>query len=302
MKKLTSQFCVENKVLYFPFYVQFIISFILAYSFYCIASSHLLDQMEDTMDDVAFMFIFLLIILFSGTLQKLTVCLDRGRPWLLCLPNRFFLQLLFGIAIPALLATACMVFFFSLVTDEWSSTFSYISALYPALFIVGCIVNVVYFVWFFVKFSFFAARQYGEKHHKLALLCDQLRKIREEQQASCWDEVEVRYGFRRQLLGVKDIGVFEASAGGRSCVLRQGGKRYDFDYSLDALAARLDPRAFYKVNRRYIINRAVICGYRDTPNGRVIVTLSEDLQDVREIAVSRGIAKAFKSWYRKCSC
>lgn len=297
LKKLTSQFCVENKVLYFPFYVQFIISFILASSFYCISVTYLLNSEEGTIEDIVFTFIFVLVILFSRSLQQLVVYLDRSRPWLIHLPKRLFIQLILGVVVPSLPAAACLAFFFSIIIDEWSISLAYILVLYPSIFMLGFVINLLYLIWFFSHLSFFIAKLYSETQDKLAELRDQERQRQSKPASAILNSLEVRFGFRREVIAVKNIGIFEASAEGRTCMLKQMDKRYEFDYSLDVLATRLDARKFFKVNRRYILNRSVIAGYKDTANGRLIILLNQACQGAKEIMVSRSFAKEFKNWY-----
>ncbi|GEM_PF-2529819 len=297
LKKLTNQFCVENRLSYFPFYVQFILSFVFAYSFYCITVSYLLHNEVVALEDLLFIFIFLLIILFSRSLQQLVMYLDRVKPWLLHLPKRLVMQLLFGVILPSLPAAASLAFFFSFTVDGWSISVIYITALYPVTFMLIFTINLLYFIWFFIHFSFFTAKLYAESHEKLANLRNQVHNLEHDSESAYLSSVVVRVGSRRQLVYVKEIGIFEASAERRICTLKQGGASYDFDYSLDMLAARLDPRRFYKVNRRYILNRAVIVGYKGRRNGSLLIRLNREARPVEEITVSRGFAKEFKNWY-----
>ncbi|MFD2970232.1 LytTR family DNA-binding domain-containing protein [Sphingobacterium bambusae] len=297
MKKLTNRFCVENRLSYFPFYVQFILSFILAYSFYRLCVAYVLGDKGTSLEDIIFVGIFLFIILFSGTLQQLVACLDRAKPWLLYLPHRLLIQFVMGVMLPSVPTAVGMAFFFSLIIEEWTVSMVYVFALYPATLLLIVVINLLYLIWFFIHFSLFMAKLYAESNEQLSHLQDQADSQVNAEGSGYLRSLEVRVGFRRELLFVKDIGIFEASAERRTCTLKQGGARYDFDYSLDMLAARLDPRKFYKVSRRYILNRAVIMGYKDRRNGSLLIRLNREAQAMYEITVSRGFAKEFKNWY-----
>ncbi len=212
-------------------------------------------------------------------------------------PKRLFTQLALGVIAPSLSAAVVFAFFFAYNTQGWPTAIVYMKTLYPAILMLTLLVNLLYLIWFFIHFSLFTARSYGATHETLDELRNQLHSLKRDSHADYLDSVEVRVGTRRQLIYVKDLPIFEASAERRVCTMKQGGVSYDFDYSLDVLAARLDPKKFYKVNRRYILNRAVILGYRDRRNGSVLIRLNREVRPVAEIVVSRGFAKDFKNWY-----
>jgi len=74
----------------------------------------------------------------------------------------------------------------------------------------------------------------------------------------------------------------------------QTGKSYDVSYSLDELESKLDPRSFFRVNRKYLIHFQAI---KD-----IITYSSNSLQVIcagmenEEITVSRSRIKDFKQW------
>ncbi len=77
----------------------------------------------------------------------------------------------------------------------------------------------------------------------------------------------------------------------------QNGKRYAVDYVLDQLEELLDPRAFFRINRKVIIHINSIQKANTYFNGRLKLN-SETLKD-EECVVSRERVNDFKSWLDK---
>lgn len=72
-----------------------------------------------------------------------------------------------------------------------------------------------------------------------------------------------------------------------------GERKYPVDYSLDALEGILNPKAFFRINRQYMICVGAIHDMVSYSNSRLKVTL----QGVDEgIIVSRDRVQAFKAW------
>ena len=74
------------------------------------------------------------------------------------------------------------------------------------------------------------------------------------------------------------------------------GRRYVMDDSLNKIMSRLPEEQFFRLNRKYIVNRVLISGYKKDVNGKLQVTI--DLKEAtQEQTVSRTTAPDFKRWF-----
>jgi hypothetical protein len=75
-------------------------------------------------------------------------------------------------------------------------------------------------------------------------------------------------------------------------------KKYYLDQSLDKIEKRLPSNTFFRVNRKFILHRQSINGFRRAEGGKIIVLLNSIDSFPSEIAISRLKAPAFKAWFR----
>ncbi|MCB0835110.1 MAG: response regulator transcription factor [Bacteroidetes bacterium] len=73
-----------------------------------------------------------------------------------------------------------------------------------------------------------------------------------------------------------------------------GGKNYPVDYNLDQLEGILDPKQFFRINRKFIINIDAISQMYAYSKSRVKVELIPDADD--ETIVSSERSSSFKKW------
>ena len=95
------------------------------------------------------------------------------------------------------------------------------------------------------------------------------------------DHVFVRDGRRCWLVRLGDVRMFESE--GNYTRLYFGAERPLVRRSLTQLDARLDPRTYFRANRRQIVNLKKVQSVRGLPAGRVLVLLEAEL----EVEVSR---------------
>jgi hypothetical protein len=76
------------------------------------------------------------------------------------------------------------------------------------------------------------------------------------------------------------------------------GKKYYLDQSLDKIERILPISTFFRVNRKFILHRQTISGFKRAEGGKIIVLLNPNESFPQEIAVSRLKAPAFKAWFR----
>ncbi|MBV6644016.1 MAG: response regulator transcription factor [Cyclobacteriaceae bacterium] len=72
------------------------------------------------------------------------------------------------------------------------------------------------------------------------------------------------------------------------------GKRFIIDYSLDKIEAMLDPKAFYRVSRKYIIKLDAIGDIISFSNSRLKLVINQFAED--DVIVARERVSEFKSW------
>lgn len=103
----------------------------------------------------------------------------------------------------------------------------------------------------------------------------------------------VKRGAAFKGIGVEDIAYFQ-SAHKLVCLVTHQGEKYLLDHSLAELEKQLDPRAFHRLNRKYLASRAAIGRIRVLPKSKLDVELLPAV--VEEVIVSQENAGAFKAW------
>nr|WP_299342371.1 LytTR family DNA-binding domain-containing protein [Allomuricauda sp.] len=76
------------------------------------------------------------------------------------------------------------------------------------------------------------------------------------------------------------------------------GKQFYLDSPLEKIASNLPSHLFFRLNRQYILHRAMITGFTKLENGKISVVLLEKDELPSEIPVSRTKAPTFKRWFR----
>ncbi|MEC7264285.1 MAG: LytTR family DNA-binding domain-containing protein [Bacteroidota bacterium] len=79
------------------------------------------------------------------------------------------------------------------------------------------------------------------------------------------------------------------------------GKQYFLDKTLEKIFEELPEHFFFRLNRQFIVNRNVIQGFSKLENGKISVSLKNQLALPEEIPVSRTKAPSFKRWFRDIS-
>ncbi len=107
------------------------------------------------------------------------------------------------------------------------------------------------------------------------------------------DRFLVKIGNHIKSIGSADIVAFQAD--GRDVSLfTHTGKEYIIEYKLEALMDLLDPKAFFRVNRSFVVSLQSIADVVMYSNRRLKLTLNPNIQ--KEIVVSREKVGAFKQW------
>lgn len=74
------------------------------------------------------------------------------------------------------------------------------------------------------------------------------------------------------------------------------GKTLPIEYSLDTLEEMLDPAAFFRINRAYVIHVSSIQKMEAWSRGRVKLWLQPEVPDEEDTIVSIGRSASFKQW------
>lgn len=74
------------------------------------------------------------------------------------------------------------------------------------------------------------------------------------------------------------------------------GNSYPLDQSLDALEEILNPAAFFRINRKYLVNIEAIASMTAWSRGRIKLELKPKADDELETVVSIDRAAAFRKW------
>lgn len=121
-----------------------------------------------------------------------------------------------------------------------------------------------------------------------------LDTLRRQEGANHLRRMLIRFGQSIKLVDMADAAYFYTKDKITFLVVRSTGKRFPVDYPLDKLAVMLDPRAFFRINRQFIVNVTAIREMHPYSKSRVKVELdpSTDLETI----VSTERAAEFKKW------
>lgn len=108
------------------------------------------------------------------------------------------------------------------------------------------------------------------------------------------DRFLVRIGNHLKSVLTKDISAFYAE-GRDVCLLNPEGKEFPVDYTIESLTELLDPKAFFRVNRSYLVSLDAIEDVVVYSNRRLKLYLKKSRN--REIVVSREKVTDFKKWF-----
>ena len=121
-----------------------------------------------------------------------------------------------------------------------------------------------------------------------------LLNLLSQKQSSYPARLMVKIGEHIKSIKVEDIVFFFAE--GRTVFLVTSEKRkYIIDYTLEELSTMIDPKAFFRCNRTYIVNINFIIDVIVYSSTRLKIRLPKEFED--EIIVSRERVALFKNWF-----
>ncbi|MBT8253837.1 MAG: LytTR family transcriptional regulator, partial [Bacteroidia bacterium] len=103
----------------------------------------------------------------------------------------------------------------------------------------------------------------------------------------------IKVGQHIKLIHTADIECFYSENKG-TYLFTKDGRNYLLDTTLDALDNELDPKIFYRVNRKYFININAIQDMISYTNSRIQIKLKR--YNEQDVIVARERVKDFKNW------
>lgn len=114
---------------------------------------------------------------------------------------------------------------------------------------------------------------------------------------------QLSYGYKDRFLirlGAKMISIDVAaiayffSEGGVSYIRTAENHKYISDYSLDEIERMLNPKKFFRANRKYLLSHTAVVAIRQWFNQKLVVEVKPATEE--PIVVSRDKSQHFKSW------
>ncbi|WP_075604130.1 LytR/AlgR family response regulator transcription factor [Saccharicrinis aurantiacus] len=136
-------------------------------------------------------------------------------------------------------------------------------------------------------------------YHKLEnpkpsqLNIDSLINAIQNKQESYKERFVVKVGIRIKMVPTTEVTCFYSFEKG-TYILTQNKFNYLIDYTLDKLSELLNPKEFYRINRKQIIRISAISEVQTLGPSRIKVKLKDCIDD--EYIVSRERIKGFKIW------
>lgn len=107
------------------------------------------------------------------------------------------------------------------------------------------------------------------------------------------ERIVIRYGQHIKAIEIQEAAYFYVNS--RITFLQTyGGKSYPVDYNLDQLEAILDPRKFFRINRKFIVNIQAIDQMYTYSKSRVKIMLNPPSDE--DTIVSSERSASFKRW------
>ena len=149
----------------------------------------------------------------------------------------------------------------------------------------------IFFIWILVINGIYIGLFF---HHQW--VTTQVLRLKDRQLRA--QGLEVQLGKNTKMVPFEEIAYIFVDEG--ATALRDiHGKTYILDRSLNKLMPGFPEEDFFRLNRRYVVHRNSIAGFRKGVNGKIEVGLHPDISLPESITVSRISAPGFKIWFRK---
>ena len=147
----------------------------------------------------------------------------------------------------------------------------------------------IFIIWFLVINGIYIGLHYYHQWKELEFRRQEEKKFRT-------GGVAVKLGKQNQVLPFQEIVGFYSDEG-YTYVQSKDGRKFLLDRSLDKIESSLPKEMFFRVNRQYILNHAIVSGFKRVEDGKleIIVKAIGNLPEL--LQVSRNKAATFKEWY-----
>ncbi|GAA0890983.1 LytTR family DNA-binding domain-containing protein [Fulvivirga kasyanovii] len=143
---------------------------------------------------------------------------------------------------------------------------------------------------------------------KLAASIDKFRRVAGKEQTLHYDQVlkmiesrdkeykmrfMIRNGNKILAVPVEKIAYFY-SQNKLTYIVTHDDKKYPYDQPLEAIDQQLDPKVFFRANRKYVVKFDAICEIHPYFKGRIKINLNPEAED--EVVISSEKTPEFKLW------
>ena len=104
----------------------------------------------------------------------------------------------------------------------------------------------------------------------------------------------IKTGNKLQFKATDDVAFIYADGKNVYIVTRSDNRKYLIGLSLQELVRELDPRTFFRISRKHIINIELISEIRGLRNGKLVIRITQPCD--QHFEVSRDRSQAFKNW------
>lgn len=147
----------------------------------------------------------------------------------------------------------------------------------------------IFFIWVLVINGIYIGYYFHSQWHTVRTLRESDRNLRST-------GFEVAMGNTTHNINFKDIMGFYIDDK-TSYLITKEQRRFIIDSSLNKIAPKLPEELFFRLNRKYIVHRDWIKGYKKEINGKLIVDFKKDFPFEGNQIISRTTAPEFKRWF-----
>jgi len=221
---------------------------------------------------------FVIALLLWEITRFMVIWLDRHYDWLEKPFKRIASQLVFGIAVPALLSFLLTSLYMKLAYNQDIFKTSWLYSEFYTVILFIAFVNVIYFTWWlYLKWKTQSSAEINPAVNN----------------ANGHPIIEVTRAGKKILLPHKEVACAYLSNG--YCYIRPfEGDVFVTNYTLDELARLLDEHNFFRVNRQTLISRKSCSAYRSVENGKIELEIIPTLKN--PVIVSQKRASEFRKW------
>ena len=148
----------------------------------------------------------------------------------------------------------------------------------------------IFFIWILVINGIYIGMYFYDQWRYTAYLRENDMKLRTS-------GFEVQIGRSVETVNFEQIQGFYVEEG-TTYLIAKDHKKYVLDTSLNKVMPRLPKESFFRLNRKYIVHRQIVKGYKKEVNGKLKAILTDDLENSEDLIISRITAPGFKHWFR----